>query len=855
MYHLGVPDIRPTLDVKTQQFSHKSTMDSQPSPDNAESTYDVVRRLADSAEMIVWEAGVDGFCTYLDPSTRKIIPLACKIQIDDWARFIHPEDYPRAAQLVRLAREQEREYKLEYRVMRTDGSVRWFMSTGTPRMAADGSLTGYFGSLIDITDHHDAQAQLQRSATEHRLMTESARDLISHSDANDVYAYVSPSHKDILGYERTELIGTHLYDYIHPDDLLPQPQLATPGSAPTARGLVKIRFRHKLGHWVWLSASTRTIRDKDSGAKLGIVSVARDITAQLEAERELTRREERFRSLTSLSSDWYWETDTESRFSFLSEGIFKRLGIQPDRLIGTPFQANVADLKSPGYLACIDALAQRVAFKDVIYPVESPDHPGVVRFVRLSGEPFYEDGAFCGYRGVSRDVTREVRTAKALERLATSDVLTELPNRAVLQNCLAQRLEVHQAHQHHPAQAVFFIDLDDFKEVNDSLGHGAGDLLLKEIARRLVSCVRPEDVVARLGGDEFVVLAECTDGIPAAQRIAERITGILDSPALILGHEVKARASIGISIAPCDGMTSDLLLQNADTALYRAKAAGGGRFCFFTAEMGETSRARMTMQSALRHALERNEFTVHYQPRVDLRTMRTTGMEALLRWHHPQLGDIPPAQFIPLAEEIGLINDIGDWVMEHAAIQAFAWSQRFEVPLKVSVNLSVRQFHSHRLLRSVRHALRVSGLPPRLLELELTETGLMEDPEFAAGLLKELKKLGIHLSVDDFGTGYSSLAYLCRFPLDSLKLDRSFLQISPDEVNPRRLAEAIINLAHTLRLTVVAEGVESAEHLSFLRTTSCDEIQGSCISDALPADRFEAFLATTFACQPAAQDT
>jgi diguanylate cyclase (GGDEF)-like protein/PAS domain S-box-containing protein len=844
-------------------------MDSQPSPDNAETMHDIVRRLADSAEMIVWEAGVDGFCTYLDPSTRKIIPSACKLKIDDWARFIHPEDYPGAVQLVRLARQQEREYKLEYRVMRSDGSVRWFMSTGTPRMAEDGNLAGYFGSLVDITDHHDAQAQLQRSATEHRLMTESARDLISHSDASDVYVYVSPSHKHILGYERTELIGTYLYDYIHPDDLLPQPQHPSMEPAPAARGLVKIRFRHKLGHWVWLSASTRTIRDKDSGAKLGIVSVARDITAQLAAERELKRREERFRSLTSLSSDWYWETDPASRFTFLSEGIFKRLGIEPTKLIGTPFQANVADLESPGYLACVDALEQRVAFKDVIYPVVSTDHPGVVRFIRLSGEPFYEEGAFCGYRGVSRDVTREVRTAKALERLATSDVLTELPNRAVLQNCLAQRLETyqqqfqqqshlqqHQAPPPPPVQAVFFIDLDDFKEVNDSLGHGAGDLLLKEIARRLVTCVRPEDVVARLGGDEFVVLAECIDGSPAAQRIAERITAILDAPALIMGHEVKARASIGISIAPRDGMTSDLLLQNADTALYRAKAAGGGHFCFFTAEMGETSRARMSMQSALRHALARNEFKVHYQPKIDLRTMRPTGMEALLRWQHPQLGDVPPAQFIPVAEEIGLINDIGDWVMEQAAIQAFTWSRQFEVPLKVSVNLSVRQLHSRRLLQSVRHALLNSGLPPRQLELELTETGLMENPEFAAGLLNELKTLGIQLSVDDFGTGYSSLAYLCRFPLDSLKLDRSFLQIRPNEVNPRRLAEAIVSLAHTLRLKVVAEGVESAEHLSFLRTTSCDEIQGSCISDALPPDKFEAFLARTFAAKfPAHHET
>jgi len=286
-----------------------------------------------------------------------------------------------------------------------------------------------------------------------------------------------------------------------------------------------------------------------------------------------------------------------------------------------------------------------------------------------------------------------------------------------------------------------------------------------------------------------------------------------------------------------------MLLQNADTALYRVKAAGGKTFSFFTAEMGAASKLRLAMQGALRHALERNEFEVHYQPRVNLATLEMTGMEALLRWTHPEMGSISPVEFIPLAEETGLIDEIGDWVLRRATIQTQEWISRYNRPLRISVNLSARQLQNQKLVASVAQALHSSCLPAHLLELELTETGLVEDPDLAARLLNELKAFGLRLSVDDFGTGYSSLSYLCRFPLDTLKLDRSFLlQKHPEDVSPRKLAKAIINLAHTLNLSVVAEGVETKEHLEFLRKTSCDEIQGFCISRPIPAEEFEKIL-------------
>lgn len=806
----------------------------------SDSPREVLRRLADNAPMIVWEIGMDSRCVYLNPESMQGLSSPGAINPLEWLKFIHPVDFPETYQIWKAARNNCKEYQLEYRIVRSDGSFRWMMETAAPRFFETGELKSYVGTIVDVTEHHEAREKLARSVAEHKLLTEHAGDMISHSDADNRYVYASPSHKEILGYDPEELRGTPLYDYIHPDDLKPDPSLPSdraPGQRPR---LVNIRFRHKNGEWIWIGASTRTIRDPHTGKKSGMVSVARDITAQLGAARELARREERFRSLTSLSSDWYWEMDAKGRFIFISDGIFTRLGVRPDQFIGTTFESHVTDIRDPGFVACVESMAARRAFRDFVCPVNAITDPGAIRYLRISGEPFTEDGVFSGFRGVTHDVTREIKTARTLERLATRDTLTGLPNRALLETRLKQRLNDRRGDL---PQAVFFIDLDAFKEVNDSLGHAAGDMLLKEIAERLRQCVRPDDIVARLGGDEFVVVAECKQGSLSAASIAEKLYAALEKPAVTAGHEVKVRASTGISMYPQDGETSEILLQNADTALYRVKAAGGKTFSFFTAEMGAATKMRLAMQVALRHALERNEFEVHYQPRVNLSTLEMTGMEALLRWTHPELGSISPVEFIPLAEETGLIDEIGDWVLRRATSQTQEWITRYNRPLRLSVNLSARQLQNANLVASVAQALHSSCLPAHLLELELTETGLVEDPDLATRLLKELKAFGLRLSVDDFGTGYSSLSYLCRFPLDTLKLDRSFLlQKHPEDVSPRKLAKAIINLAHTLNLSVVAEGVETKEHLEFLRKTSCDEIQGFCISRPIPAAEFEKIL-------------
>jgi len=690
--------------------------------ENDSSNKEAVRALAGRASMIVWETGVDGRCRYLNPQAMQGLVRPEEVSMDDWRQLIHPEDARRVADTVADAMRNRREYMLEYRVRRDDGTLRRMMEAAAPRFAADGALQGYAGTLLDLSPTNDLPENSARPA--------------------------------------------------------PSPERA--------------------------------------------------------------RREARFRSIASLTSDWYWETDAELRLTFVSDGLYKMPRVRPADVLGSRLDAHVANANAADLLAWRQSVAERRTFRDFIYPAEFANYPGIVRYLLISGEPYSENGIFRGYRGLGRDITQEVRRARTLEQMATRDALTGLPNQTLLLSHLRQRLAGRDPGT---VLAVFFIDLDAFKQVNYSLGHATGDVMLMEIARRFSDCVRAGDMVARLGGNAFVIVSACREGDMSAVRLAERLRKALEAPVMLAGHELKASASIGISMYPQDGASAEALLQNADTALHRAKACGGDTFRFYTPEMGENSRARLRMQTALRNALARNEFEVHFQPRADLETFEITGMEALLRWTHPGLGAVSPADFIPLAEESGLIEDITDWVLREATSQVHQWTVRYGRPLTISVNLSARQLRNKKVLFSVVHALRTSGLQPGQLELELTETALMEDTEMAAELLRELKALGLRLSVDDFGTGYSSLAYLASFPLDTLKLDRSFLkQKQHDEHHPWRLAEAIIKLAHTLNLSVVAEGVESEEQLAFLLTTACDEVQGSWISVPLPAARLEMLL-------------
>ncbi len=446
------------------------------------------------------------------------------------------------------------------------------------------------------------------------------------------------------------------------------------------------------------------------------------------------------------------------------------------------------------------------------------------------------DGSVAGLIGTIIDITERKQAEARVLHIAHYDELTGLPNRSMFHQRVGHALA--QARRSAKELAILFIDLDHFKKINDTLGHEAGDRALKLIAERVRGCLRESDTVGRLGGDEFVVLIE---ELPRSESVAEVATKILTAvarPFPLDAGEYHLTASIGISTYPGDSEDMQGLMKNADISMYRAKEQGRNNYQFYSVQMNVHTLERLALESDLRHALERDEFRLHYQPKVDIRSGRITGAEALLRWQQPARALVPPAQFIPLAEETGLIVPIGGWVLKAACLHNKAWLDQGLPRLTVAVNLSARQFAHASLLEDVARTLRDTKLAPASLEFEITESMVMRDPEHAVKLLGGLKKMGIRLSIDDFGTGYSSLNYLKRFPLDSVKIDRAFIQDLPGNADDAAITRAIIAMAHSLRLRVIAEGVETEEQLRFLRELGCDEMQGYLFSKPLPEDEF-----------------
>ena len=997
-----------------------------------------------------------------------------------WAQFMHPDDSARVHPILANARATLSDYHVEYRLLKSDGTVRWIMSCGAPRILANGECAGYNGTIVDVSDRYDALAQIQKSEAEFRLLTEYSTDLISHYSPQGIVLYASPSYLQILGYDAADMLGVNVFDFTHPDDIgLIREETLQQLRQLRESQVVEIRKRHKDGHYLWMGVKAQVLLDATSRRVTAVVAISRDITPQREAKDALANREERFHSLTNLASDWYWETDADDCFTFMSEGLGRLFGTPPEDVIGKTRRERAADLAQPDMVVYFDKVARHEPFKDLAYTAYVPSMDRV-RHAVISGEPVFAAGVFKGYRGTGRDVT-ERRHAQAelersrrnlvrvlesigdafyaldrdwratyvnqktaaligrdkeellgktlweivpdflrpavhtqftqametgrntifveyyeavdawteirlyphadgisvffhditkrrkadeavrigehrlrnvidmtpsgyvstdavgavidvnpafcsiagydstellgmnlmmllsscpidgalfkrggmtaahgkeatllrkdgnlvhllmnvsierddngnalrltafltditerkcsealLEELATHDALTGLPNRTLINSRLQQMLAAAAPEE---SISLMFIDLDRFKEVNDTLGHACGDALLQTVAQRLKSVMQPEDMIARLGGDEFIAASHCLMGSESAELIACRLLAALATPFYIQGQEVFVSASIGISMFPGDGATNEALFQNADIAMYRAKAAGRNGYCFFEARMSTEAHRRMAIEQALPRALERQEFVLHYQPRINLRTMQVTGMEALIRWHHPQLGLVSPLDFIPIAEDRGFIDAIGKWVLEEACIQCHQLSERFGLALHVSVNVAARQLKSPDYIEQVVQALDNAGLAPQCLELELTESAMIENVDVSAALLGKLRLMGIKVSVDDFGTGYSGLSYLRRFPLDILKLDRSFLSHESAGVRSDAFIKAFVDMAHTLDLSVVAEGVEDLETCNFLRDCACDEAQGYFFAKPLALDAFTAYLA------------
>jgi diguanylate cyclase (GGDEF)-like protein/PAS domain S-box-containing protein len=552
--------------------------------------------------------------------------------------------------------------------------------------------------------------------------------------------------------------------------------------------------------------------------------------------------EERFRQLAENIPQMFWLTDP---------ALEQALYLSPACTTLTGRDAHGAQQRYAAWIAAIhDEDRERVlkarrdaaprGTYDIEYRIVHTD--GMLRWVNDRAFPIRDaQGRVARIAGIASDITQAREAQARLEHLAHHDQLTNLPNRGVFYERLTHGLV--QAARHHWVVGVLFIDLDRFKTVNDTMGHSIGDGLLRQIAGRLLECVRGEDTVSRLSGDEFaVVLARLTDADDAGL-VAAKILQRLKSPFQVGGTEVVVSASIGITLYPGDASSADVLMRNADAAMYNAKSRGRDNYQFYTAEMNARALARMQLESRLRGALDRDEFVLHFQPKIQLESGRICGFEALLRWQPPGEALVSPADFIPLLEETGLITPVGEWVVAAACRQILAWRTAGLAPVPVAINLSARQLRHAGFSGLVATMLARYAIEPTLLQVEITESSLMENPEEAQIALAELKALGVTLAIDDFGTGYSSLAYLKRFPFDTLKIDRSFVRDIPGDPDDTMIARTIIALAHSLGLEVVAEGVETDEQLAFLIANRCDQAQGYLFARPLPGATSTSLLA------------
>lgn len=592
------------------------------------------------------------------------------------------------------------------------------------------------------------------------------------------------------------------------------------------------RMRHKHGHWVWILSRGRSIVT-EQGKKL-TVGTHIDISDRKESELKL----QLLARLFEQSSEGLLITNAQQQVVMVNQAFCSISGYQAEEVIGKdPRILSSGKHDKNFYQQMWHAIAEHGVWKGEIWNKRKDGslYPEWLSISKIEGP---EPGEIY-YVGLFRDISQYKEDEAQIRFLAQYDPLTELPNRALLLDRTEQALAVAKDQQQQ--LALLFIDVDRFKQINDSLGHQTGDQLLIQIARRLTSLCRPEDTLCRLSSDEFVLLRPNTHAEMAAE-LAERILPLMLTPYQVSGHELVLSASIGIAVFPQDGQSFHELYRHADIAMYRAKENGRNTYCFFTSEMQRYHARHLLLENALRRAIENNELSLVYQPQYSLQQQKLTGFEALLRWQHPELGFISPGEFIPLAERSGLVIPLGEWVLKTALAERASWQQLTSEPLTVAINLSPIQFRQPGLLTLIDSLLQASQLPAEMLELEITESAMVEDPAHAASLLDAFRQRGLRIAVDDFGTGYSSLSYLKRFALHKLKIDQSFVRDLLSDADDRAIVQAIISMAHSLELETIAEGVETAAQQALLQQLGCQAIQGYHYGKPLPAEQAKAFI-------------
>jgi diguanylate cyclase (GGDEF)-like protein/PAS domain S-box-containing protein len=584
------------------------------------------------------------------------------------------------------------------------------------------------------------------------------------------------------------------------------------------------------------------VRANISGPK-DIVDMAAAFNSMIgslqERERALRESKENYRDVVNSVKEIIFQTNAAGQWTFLNSTWVEIAGVEVQQAIGQSMADIFVEEDRPRALHAMDSLLRQEA-EDCRFEVRYRRQDGSLGWFDVALRVRRDEaGEFAGTSGTIDDITEQKRAEERIQFLAYHDALTQLPNRMLAHDRFQHATAV--ADRSHARVALLFLDLDNFKTINDSLGHLTGDELLKEVGRRLTECVRETDTISRLGGDEFLVILSSlpdADAIaPVLVKLLARMVEVFEIDEL----ELNTSASIGIALYPDDGADFQVLLQKADMAMYRAKDAGRNTYRFFDDQMNVEAVEHLRMRNGLRKALAREEFVLHYQPQIDIASGALIGAEALIRWNHPEMGMVPPGRFIPIAEDSGLIVPIGEWVLYEACRQAAAWGKAGVHGLMIAVNLSAVQFRRGEIEQSVIRALEGSGLDPALLELELTESILITDSENVLATVQRLKRLGVKLSIDDFGTGYSSLSYLKRFQVDKLKIDQSFVRDLVTDAEDAAIVRAIIQMAGSLGLTTIAEGVETNEILGLLSDFGCDEAQGYYFARPMPAEELLAF--------------
>ncbi|MDH4234328.1 MAG: EAL domain-containing protein [Gallionella sp.] len=570
-----------------------------------------------------------------------------------------------------------------------------------------------------------------------------------------------------------------------------------------------------------------------------VVDLTQRLVRSNRHEDELRIIKDRYDYVTSVGKVGTWDWDIVAGVLVWNDETFRILGFEPGSV--TPSYELFLERVHPQDREMLNTAVHAAQHENMPYSLDCRVVYGedVERVCYAAGKvEFNERNRPIRMVGIFQDITERKQAEQRIQQMAHFDALTDLPNRTLLNDRVNQAISMAQRSQ--GTLVILFVDIDHFKNINDTLGHRIGDMLLVEIAGRMESVMRDEDTISRLGGDEFILLLQGT-GADGAAHVADKLLSVIARPYKIEQHDLLVTPSIGIAIYPEDGQNLETLSMSADMAMYRAKQEGRNNYRFFTAEMQARTRRNQQLGNALRSALERNQLHVHYQPQIALESGHIIGAEALLRWQHPELGMVSPAEFIPVAEENGMILPIGEWVLRSAVRQLQAWMDRGIAPMVVSVNLSVLQFRHFNLPELVSQILKEEGLLPQYLELELTESFAMGDPQKAIAVMDRLHESGIRMAIDDFGSGYSSLAQLKRFQVYKLKIDQSFVSDLTEDPENRVIVAAIISMANSLGMQTIAEGVETAGQLEFLREKGCNEVQGYYFSKPLPADQFEVF--------------